>query len=89
MNGLNKGMNILPPTRLEKVESALKQLIDYTLALNKIAVEKGLWSMEEFNRAASDMDKERRMLSNLGHDAGMKVMFIAKKLGEFKPRKEG
>ena len=77
-----------PVTRLEKAEFALKQLIDYAMAMNKIAIEKGLWTLEEFNRAAANMDRERRILGGLGHNTGLYIMTIAKKLSEFKPKME-
>ena len=74
--------------RLEAVEAAVKQLIDYTISINLLAIAKGLWTMEEFNRTYLQMDKERKVLADLGHDAGMKILLISKDLAQFKPKGE-
>lgn len=84
----NGNHSMREPTRLERTETALKQLIDYTMALNAIAMQKGLWTVEEFNRAFINMDAERKALRDIGHDAGMRVLYIAKKIEEFKPPTE-
>ena len=75
-----------PPGRLDKAERALKQLIDYAMTINKIAIEKGLWTMEEFNRAHLDMESDRRVLADIGHDSGMRVINLASLLSKFKPK---
>lgn len=80
-------MNGQMPSR-KQTERAIKQLIDYVMAMNAIAIQKGLWTMEEFNRAAINMDKERRALLDLGHDSGMKIINIAQDLSKFTQKGE-
>lgn len=66
------------PSRLEKAEQALTQLIDFSLAVAAICMERGTFTHEQLMKMESIIKDARRKLgSNFSIEDGMKAVRAA------------
>lgn len=66
------------PSRLDKAETALSQLIDFTLALSAMCMERNVFTSEElFRMEAVIKDARRKLGKDFTMEEGIKAVRVA------------